>query len=348
MTAPIVAFFNNKGGVGKTSLVYHLSWMYADLGLRVLAADLDPQANLSGACLDDDALEALWSEQDVGSIHGFLQPLLKGSGDVREPRLQEITSTLFSTIGLLPGDLALSRFEDELSKQWPECLDRSERAFRVSSAFWRILRMAARGMEADIVLMDLGPDLGAINRAALLAADWIVVPLAPDLFSLQGLRNLGPTMRRWRDEWRDRLQRNPEPTLALPEGLLKPAGYVVLQQPVRLDRPVQAYERWTARIPQEYGESVLDSPSGGMSLAPSVDANCLMSIRHYRSLISMAQEARKPVFHLQAADGAIGSHAGAVTQARRDFESLARRIASVVLPGALDACGDVHPERIKA
>ena len=47
VSSPIIAFFNNKGGVGKTSLVYHLSWMYADMGLKVLAADLDPQANLT-------------------------------------------------------------------------------------------------------------------------------------------------------------------------------------------------------------------------------------------------------------------------------------------------------------
>jgi cellulose biosynthesis protein BcsQ len=45
MSPPVIAFFNNKGGVGKTSLVYHLAWMYRDLGLNVLAADLDPQAN---------------------------------------------------------------------------------------------------------------------------------------------------------------------------------------------------------------------------------------------------------------------------------------------------------------
>lgn len=35
-----IAFFNNKGGVGQTSLVYHLAWMYADLGVSVVAADL--------------------------------------------------------------------------------------------------------------------------------------------------------------------------------------------------------------------------------------------------------------------------------------------------------------------
>jgi cellulose biosynthesis protein BcsQ len=57
MRPPIIAFFNNKGGVGKTSLVYHLAWMYLDLGLKVIAADLDPQANLTAAFLDEDRLE---------------------------------------------------------------------------------------------------------------------------------------------------------------------------------------------------------------------------------------------------------------------------------------------------
>ena len=57
-----IAFFNNKGGVGKTSLVYHLSWMYADLGLSVVAADLDPQANLTSMFLGDERLEQLWPD----------------------------------------------------------------------------------------------------------------------------------------------------------------------------------------------------------------------------------------------------------------------------------------------
>ena len=52
-----IAFFNNKGGVGKTTLVYHLSWMYAELGYSVVAADLDPQANLSAVFLSEDRLE---------------------------------------------------------------------------------------------------------------------------------------------------------------------------------------------------------------------------------------------------------------------------------------------------
>lgn len=49
LAIPVIAFFNNKGGVGKTSLVYHIAWMLSELGWNVLAADLNPQANLTGA-----------------------------------------------------------------------------------------------------------------------------------------------------------------------------------------------------------------------------------------------------------------------------------------------------------
>ena len=46
MKCPIIALFNAQGGVYKTTLVHHLAWMYNDLGVRIVAADLDPQANL--------------------------------------------------------------------------------------------------------------------------------------------------------------------------------------------------------------------------------------------------------------------------------------------------------------
>jgi cellulose biosynthesis protein BcsQ len=182
--------------------------------------------------------------------------------------------------------------------------------------------------------MDLGPNLGAINRAALIAADYVVVPLSPDLFSLQGLRNLGPTLRRWRKEWKDRLGRNPEADLELPLGSMLPVGYIVLQHSVRLDRPVKAYDRWIARIPEVYQTDVL-AKDGGKALAISQDPNCLALLKHYRSLMPLAQESHKPMFHLKPADGAIGAHVQAVQSAYQDFERLAREIArrtGVLLP----------------
>ncbi len=323
MSAPIIAFFNNKGGVGKTSLVYHLAWMFSDLGARVLAADLDPQANLTAAFLDEDRLAQLWPEDGVRqTIFGCVDPLVQGTGDVAEPRLESIGGE----VGLVVGDLRLATFEDELAKGWSECLGGQPRAYRVVSAFWRILQDGARQHNADLVLMDLGPNLGAINRAAFIAADYLVVPLAPDLFSLQGLRNLGPSTRKWTADWSLSLARKPGGLPDLPAGKIRPLGYVVQQHSVRLDRPVKAYDKWISRIPTEYRTSVL---GGSLPFEESIssDPSCLGMLKHYHSLMPMAQGARKPMFHLRVADGAIGSHFQAAQDAGKTFKKLALRIA---------------------
>jgi chromosome partitioning protein len=316
-----IALFNNKGGVGKTSLVYHLAWMYAGLGLRVLAADLDPQADLSTMFLDEERLETLWPDANPGlTVLGPILPLLEGEGGIADPHIEDVQD-----IGLLVGDLGLSSFEDELSGQWPRCLAGEKRAFRVIGAFHEIISRAALSSDADVVLIDVGSNLGAINRAALIAADFVLVPLAPDLFSIKGLQNLGPRLREWRQGWQDRLSKRP-PGLHLPGGWMEPVGYVVLQHPVRLDRPVKAYEKWMARVPQVYRVSVLDEKSAN-PVGVDDDPYCLATLEHYRSLVPLAQEARKPMFHLKPADGASGAHVAQVQGCYKDFQALARRIA---------------------
>jgi len=323
LSLPVIAFFNNKGGVGKTSLVYHLAWMFADLGSRVLAADLDPQANLTAAFLDEDQLESLWEDLWEGvqdrsnTIYGAIRPLVRGTGDIARPELQTVDDGL----ALLAGDLTLSAFEDELSTQWLTSLSGNERAFRVLSALWRVMQQAGKDFNADLILADLGPNLGAINRVGLISADYVVIPLSPDLFSLQGLRNLGPTRRKWREEWIDRLKRKPQMDLELPRGDMQPLGYVVLQHGVRLDRPVKAYDKWISRIPGEYRTSVLGEKDDHIPI--SQDPYKLALLKHYRSLMPMAREARKPMFHLKPADGAIGAHLQSAHEAYNDFRALA-------------------------
>lgn len=318
-----VAFFNNKGGVGKTTLVYHLAYMIADRGETVLAVDLDPQANLSSMFLNEDRLEELWPVgEHPDTIFGALRPIIRGVGDVLTPHIERITSRL----GLVVGDLALSTFEDKLSDAWPRSHNRDESAFRAMSAFYRGVRAAANKSSATWVLIDVGPNLGAINRAALIASEYVAIPLGPDLFSLQGLRNLGPSLDSWRSSWTELLAKNPDPTLDLPPGRIEPLGYVVMQHGMRENRPPKAYQRWIDRFPAAYRESVLhESPVGAPPAG--IDPYCLAMLKHYRSLMPMAMEARKPVFALKPADGAIGAHVEAAGNAYDDFLSLADRIA---------------------
>ena len=326
MTTPVLTFFNNKGGVGKTSLVYHAAWMLSELEHTVLVVDLDPQANLTAAFLDEDALADLWNDRASASgrtIHQCVAPLTQ-VGDIREPELKRPADRLY----LLPGDLALSGFEDLLSTEWPNCLGSTNlyRAFRVVTAFWQVVQRGAEQSGASIVLVDVGPSLGAINRSALIATDFVAVPLAADLFSRQGLRNLGPTLRRWRQDWKRRRDNWATPDFALPTGNMQPIGYLIQQHGVRLSRPVQAYDRWVRQMPAEYSRMVLDEATPAAAVDPRDDEHCIATVKHYRSLVPLAQDARKPIFLLAAGDGALGSHAAAARDAFGDFRALAEKL----------------------
>ena len=229
------------------------------------------------------------------SIFQCVKPLTE-VGDLLPPRLKNISETLT----LLPGDLALSGFESTLSEQWPNALgsDSLYRAFRILTSFWTVMQNGAKQCGATVILADVGPNLGAINRSALIATDKVIVPLAADLFSLQGLRNLGPTLRQWRQDWKKRIENWKQPDFPLPKGKMAPLGYIVQQHGVRLERPVKAYDKWVNRIPAEYAKLLMDMTHKEVAATPEEDEHCLATIRHYRSLVPMAQEYRKPIFHL--------------------------------------------------
>ena len=327
MNTPVLAFFNNKAGVGKTSLVYHIASMLSRLDRPVLAADLDPQATLTTLFLQEEELAHLW-EPPAGDAPGktvfqCIEPLTR-AGDLREPCIQRIGDYLH----LLPGDLALSGFEDLLSAEWPDCLGNRnlQRPFRVVTSLWQVMQQGARQCEAGLILVDAGSGLGAINRSALIAADFVAVPLGADLLSLQSLRNLGPALGRWRADWASRREHWSEPAFALPAGNMQPIGYLVQQHGVRLSRPVQACDRWVKRMPAQYARSVLGAEPAPASLALESDGNRIATVKHFRNLVLLGQEARKPIFELLPGDGAMGSHAVAVGDAFNDFMEITQEI----------------------
>lgn len=332
-----IALFNNKGGVGKTTLTYHLAHMFQRMGHRVLAVDLDPQSNLTSAFLDEDELAAIWHEAQSpawggdtfqtlfnriddrsGTVAASVRPIMEGLGDVSFFEPIHIVDGLW----LVPGDLELSAFEDRLSAAWPRCYTGEHAAIRTTTAFHRIIMDAAERVDADLVLIDVGPNLGAINRAALLAADNVLMPLAADLFSLRGLRNLGPTLREWRNVWQNTVLPTVPATIAAPAGTMRPLGYVIMQPTMRLDRPVKAYRRWLERIPFVFRDSVLGEPG-----AEGTDSEFeIATLRNYQSLMPLAHDARKPMFDLKAADGALGSTQGYVQKCRIEFRQLAESV----------------------
>jgi chromosome partitioning protein len=249
-------------------------------------------------------------------------------GEDTEPQLIEINSRL----ALLPGDLQLSSTEDALSAEWTNCLSESlvrERAFLVTTSLARTAQRAGAQWQADLVLIDIGPNLGAINRSALLGADHVVVPVAADIFSLKGLINVGRGLADWRRGWKRRLESPPGSVRLWPSSAMEPLGYIVSRFSIYKGEKSAHFRRWINRVPDIFHREILGEPESP-HLTVDEDSSCLAWLKDYRSLMPMAQEAHKPIFKLKPADGAIGGHQHGVGAAYADFEKLAQSIANRV------------------
>lgn len=305
MTAPIVAFFNAAEGVGTTSLVYHLAWALADLGHFVLAADVDPQAALTIRSVSDERLRGLWAVASDRSptVGSMLEPLFDSGDDVL---VAELPEHLGDRIDLLPSGLRLARLESAIERAWWRLSTSEPRSILQATSVWRLLRAQAARSGAEIVLLDVGAGLGAVERAALLAADCVVVPAAGDLITFEGVQHTALGVLRWREAWERVRSQLASTGLQLPTGTPRVLGYVDLLRPARSAGAAACESGFGPEQPQRLG-----------------------LLHPYVALDDMAREARKPVFHLLPADGALAAHAAAVEQARAEYATLARRIADV-------------------
>lgn len=329
-----IALFNNKRGVGRTTLTYHLAHMVARLGWRVLAIDLDPQADLTCAFFDEDDRELFWEPESDHTVFKALAPFIRRLDDLELPETREVEERLW----MIPGDLGLSTLEHHFADAWQRGLLGDEGAIRVTAAFHRVIHDCSRLVNADVVLVDVGPNLGAMSRSALLATDCLVIPLTADVFSLQSLRYLGSTLREWRQAWHQLDERGiaGDVPVDLPVGRMQTIGYTLVRRALRLDQPVRDFDRWLSRVPAEFHRSVLGERDAIVTSAS--DPFQLASLRSYRSLVPLAEDARKPMFNLRAADGALGSTARLVQDCYLEHRDLALRVmaaAEIPTPAAL-------------
>lgn len=198
-----ITIFNHKGGVGKTTLVVNLADAIADMGHRVLVIDADPQCNLSAYYLPENQLDHFLGESEIEEAEVFntlwagVRPVVLGRGDVLPVELFEVRKKVL----LLVGDVLLSQYEEELPAAWVDSFARKPRGYDVMCAISRLTEILCKKHKIDYVLIDIGPNVGPLNRAILLDSDYFATPVAADLFSLRALGAVGHTLGRWIQDW---------------------------------------------------------------------------------------------------------------------------------------------------
>lgn len=321
-----IAVFNNKGGVGKTTLLCNLA-AYLAIGRkkRVLIVDADPQCNATQSLFSDGAVEKLYENDSSFTIYSVVQPLSVGKGYSQE--LDPKRSHSFR-IDVIPGDPRLALTEDLLATDWTRGISGDTRGLRTSFLFNHLLE---RCDEYDFVLFDMGPSLGSINRAVLIAVDYFISPMSIDIFSLRAIENIAISFDKWQRQLKSGLDLNEDPgslEIENPGWRLQFAGYVTQQYTAKRDvegrrRPVKAFEKIMKQIPAEITEHFL---GGGAESVPGVKYE-LGTIPTLHSLIPMSQTSRKPIFELKAADGVVGAHFSKV----KEYTSIIRGITDRLL-----------------
>lgn len=157
----IVAAYNIKGGVGKTAAAVNLSHLAARDGLRVLLADLDPQA--------------------AASYLFRVRPGVKGGGSalIRGNRAlaKAVKGTDFDGLDLLPADFTFRNLDLIL-----------DTASKPAQRLARLLRPLSTSY--DVVFLDCPPGISLLSEAVLYAADLVLAPIIPTTLSLRTLDQL--------------------------------------------------------------------------------------------------------------------------------------------------------------
>jgi cellulose biosynthesis protein BcsQ len=253
--APRLAIFNHKGGVGKTTLTVNLALTFAVLGKRVLVVDSDPQANLTSYLVEDAVVDDLLDQSDSPqgrTIWSSLRPVSEGSGEAKYIEPIERSNNVF----LLPGDIRLAEFETELASFWSECFQRRVKGFRGSTSLSTVVNNAAKAVQADIVLYDSGPNIGALNRIVLLDCDFFAIPAAADLFSIRAIKTLGHTLASWVSQWRMISELAPSDIPMIP-GRPRLLGYIPQRFRVYGGAPSQDFASMFPKIERAVQEDVI-------------------------------------------------------------------------------------------
>lgn len=327
MTVKIISVFNNKGGVGKTTLTFHLAHALAESGKKVLALDLDPQCNLSIYSLSVEQIQAIWADEDrfiddpgfqsakekmdpadfdrlckqPRTIHFSLKSAEEGIGELEylPPPL-----ALKENLHLIPGRLTLHMFEEALARRWSEAFVGQPLALRTMSEIRRLILKYAEFYGYDYAIVDTSPSLGQLNKNILTTVDGFLVPCAPDLFSLYGIKNIGSSLSRWLGELKSLYHLIPPARRPyLPINFVGFLGYTIYNAKRRAgsskwDMAIAHYD-YARQVPATVSHNMPPALSVGISKAVMKEPIGGMAVMHsHNTYPTHAQKYHSPIWEL--------------------------------------------------
>lgn len=339
-----IALFNHKGGVSKTTTTFHIGWMLASKGYRVVLVDADPQCNLTGLVLGfkgENEFENFYQMGSDRNIRAGLAPAFES-----QPRAVEAVECLpvngCEGLFLLPGHIRLSEYEVTLGIA-QELSGSIQTLQNLPGSLSYLLDITAEKHSADVMLVDMNPSLSSINQNLLMTSDFFIVPTSPDYFSVMAIESLSTVMPRWH-AWSHRAKSNPilkSATYPYPDKNPKFIGTIIQRYRPRKGSPTEGFQKWIATINERVTTQLAPTLEPLQMLLPKEKYKqvpdllpyfCLAQIADFNTLIAKSQEYQTPVFALTDVQlGHVGTVLAEDQRKRQEFygvfEALVEHIA---------------------
>lgn len=180
--AHIIAVTNQKGGVGKTTTAVNMSACLADSGKRTLLIDLDPQGNAtSGLGIDKESLQ-----------NNLYDCLIN-----KMPMENVVQQTAVKRLSVVPATMDVAGAAVEL-------VNMEDREHILSHALIQYMETVKKPY--DYIIIDCPPSLGLLTVNALVAADFVLIPVQCEFYALEGLAQLMQTVEMVRGRLNNKLR----------------------------------------------------------------------------------------------------------------------------------------------
>jgi len=332
----VISFFNHKGGVSKTTTVYHVGWMLNEMGKRVLMVDTDSQCNLTLTCIGEDQYETFVTNAPNNNIKYSLDTAFYSKPQLIEaPECVNVKG--HDGLFLLPGSFEITEFEVQLGISF-QLSNSFSTMNSLPGSFYYLFQKCAEKFNVDYVLVDLNPSLSAINQALISSSDYFVLPTSPDYFSQMAIKSMARILPQWED-WAIQARKvYKNSTYPLPNVKPRFLGYSVNDFNIRNERPTAAFDAIIDQLDNVIMNQLYPSlKAKGMTLeADNRGTLCIAKVSNFQHLQAKYQEYGIPVYALTDAQiGTIGNvlteHKNKQNFFRNIYKSFANQIINLTL-----------------
>jgi cellulose biosynthesis protein BcsQ len=307
----IIALFNHKGGVSKTTTTFNLGWMLSSKGKRVILVDSDPQCNLTGMALGENTEADEDRIKNIYDTHSNIKTGLAPAFESQPKAIEAVDCVQINdqpNLYLLPGHVGLAEYEVTLGIA-QELSGSIQTLKNLPGSIADLFEKTATKFNADYILIDMSPSLSSINQNLLMISDFFLVPTTADFFSLMAIDSLSKILPKWHS-WAERASNLPilrNANYPFPNIRVKFLGTIVQNYRIIRGKETTAFQVWIEKIENAVATQLVPVLEKNNMMLPkenylqqgiSEDNFTLTKISNFNSLIALSQEHRTPVYDL--------------------------------------------------